>query len=141
MVKQIQTAQKALDPKRGLHHESAAKTSVNPVVAYRAAQATEQLSASLKKWFNFYNSYDPEFTWWMGMPYEDAQTALTDYQAFLKIKLAGIAEDERVPIIGDPVGREALLSELQDNMIPYTPEELIAIAQTEMDWCKMEIGR
>ena len=139
MVKQIQAVQKALDPKPEPNHESAEKTNVNPVVAYRAEQATEQLSASLKKWFSFYNSYDPEFTWWMSMPYEDAQKALTDYQAFLKIKLAGIAEDEKAPIIGDPVGREALLTELQDNMIPYTPEELIAIAQTEMDWCKKEM--
>src|SRR5437879_142728 len=32
-------------------------------------------------------------------------------------------------IVGDPIGREALLSELQSEMIPYTPEELIAIAE------------
>lgn len=31
-------------------------------------------------------------------------------------------------IVGDPIGREALMSELQSEMIPYTPEELIAIA-------------
>jgi hypothetical protein len=31
------------------------------------------------------------------------------------------------------------MAELQDNMIPYTPEELMAIAQTEMDWCKKEM--
>jgi len=139
MVKQIQAAQKALDPKPEIHHESDTKTKVNPVVAYRAAQSTEQLSESLKKWFDFYNSYDPEFTWWMAMPYKDAQKAMFDYQAFLKTKLAGIAEEEKAPIIGDPVGRVALLTELQDNMIPYTPEELMAIAQTEMDWCKKEM--
>ena len=33
---------------------------------------------------------------------------------------------------GDPIGRDALLSELQSEMIPYTPEELIEIAQKEM---------
>ncbi len=44
-------------------------------------------------------------------------------------------------IIGDPIGREALLSELQSEMIPYTPEELIAIANKEMAWCEAEMKK
>ncbi len=44
-------------------------------------------------------------------------------------------------IVGDPIGREALLSELQSEMIPYTPEELIAIAQKEMTWCEAEMKK
>ncbi len=44
-------------------------------------------------------------------------------------------------IIGDPIGREALLSELQSEMIPYTPEELIAIANKEMAWCEVEMKK
>ena len=31
------------------------------------------------------------------------------------------------------------MNDLADNMIPYTPEELIAIAQTEYDWCMREM--
>ena len=50
---------------------------------------------------------------------------------------AGDASD----IVGDPIGREALLSELQSEMIPYTPEELIAIAQKEMAWCESEMKK
>jgi uncharacterized protein (DUF885 family) len=44
-------------------------------------------------------------------------------------------------IIGDPIGREALLSELRSEMIPYTPEELITIAEKEMAWCENEMRR
>ena len=44
-------------------------------------------------------------------------------------------------IIGDPIGRDALLSELQYEMIPYTPEELIAIANKEMAWCENEMKK
>jgi uncharacterized protein (DUF885 family) len=44
-------------------------------------------------------------------------------------------------IVGDPIGREALLSELQSEMIPYTPEELIAIANKEMAWCEAEMKK
>ena len=44
-------------------------------------------------------------------------------------------------IVGDPIGRDALLSELQFEMIPYTPEELIAIANKEMAWCENEMKK
>jgi len=44
-------------------------------------------------------------------------------------------------IVGDPIGREALLSELQSEMIPYTPEELIALANKEMAWCEAEMKK
>ncbi|HEX5702096.1 MAG TPA: DUF885 family protein [Pyrinomonadaceae bacterium] len=44
-------------------------------------------------------------------------------------------------IVGDPIGREALLSELQSEMIPYTPEELIAFAEKEMAWCENEMKK
>jgi uncharacterized protein (DUF885 family) len=44
-------------------------------------------------------------------------------------------------ITGRPLGREALLSELAGEMIPYTPEELIAIAEKEFAWCDAEMRR
>jgi uncharacterized protein (DUF885 family) len=137
MVKQIAASRKALDP--GPHGEAVSNPKINPVVANRAALAVQQLSGNLREWFNFYNGYDPTFTWWIAMPYKEADKALASYQGFLKEKLVGIAPDDKTTIIGDPVGRDALMAELQDNMIPYTPEELIAIAQTEMDWCMKEM--
>ena len=30
-------------------------------------------------------------------------------------------------ILGDPIGREALLEHLANDMIPYTPDELVAM--------------
>src|ERR1700752_4507074 len=44
-------------------------------------------------------------------------------------------------IVGDPIGREALLSELRSEMIPYTPEEIIAIGEKEMVWCENEMKK
>jgi hypothetical protein len=35
------------------------------------------------------------------------------------------------PIIGDPIGREGLAADLAHEMIPYSPEELMAIAEKE----------
>jgi uncharacterized protein (DUF885 family) len=42
---------------------------------------------------------------------------------------------------GRPVGREALLNDLAAEMVPYTPEELIAIAEKEFVWCEAEMKR
>ena len=50
---------------------------------------------------------------------------------------AGSTDD----IVGNPIGREALMSELAFEMIPYTPEELIAIANKEFAWCEEEMKR
>jgi hypothetical protein len=44
-------------------------------------------------------------------------------------------------IIGDPIGREALMVELAAEMIPYTPEELIAIGWKELAWCENEMKK
>ena len=112
---------------------------VSKVVANRAVANIASLNQALKGWFDFYNGYDPVFTWWLDEPYKNATKALNDYSAFLKEKLIGISADDKTTIIGDPVGRDALVAELSDNMIPYTPEELISIAQTEMDWCMKEM--
>ena len=141
MVKQITAIRLQLDPKPqgAARTETAERPKVNPVTANRALLATGQLSAHLEEWFNQYNGYDPVFAWWVDQPYKDAQKALTSYSAFVKEKLIGIAPDDKTTIIGDPVGREALMNDLADNMIPYTPEELIAIAQTEYDWCMHEM--
>jgi hypothetical protein len=44
-------------------------------------------------------------------------------------------------IVGRPIGREALLSELAYEMIPYTPEELIRVAEAEFAWCEAEMKK
>ena len=146
MVKRIAAARAELDPpphgnssNSTAANEAGKRSKVDPVVANRAVQTTNDLITNLHDWFNQYNSYDPEFTWWVGQPYKDADKALTGYVSFLKEKLIGIPPDDKTTIIGDPVGRDALMDELADNMIPYTPEELIAIAQTEYDWCMREM--
>ena len=44
---------------------------------------------------------------------------------------SGMSAQDDEPIIGDPIGAEGLKADLEYEMIPYTPEELIAIAQKE----------
>jgi uncharacterized protein (DUF885 family) len=134
------------------------------VLASRAAREVAALRNTLRTWFTFYDGYDPLFTWWASEPYKAADTALQTYQTFLRERLAGLRpaaqpETQRAggppsgrvsptagaragesdDIIGNPIGREGLMNELAFEMIPYTPEELIAIAGRELAWCEEQM--
>lgn len=109
--------------------------------ANRAAQATASLRRTLRDWFGFYSGYDPLFTWWVADPHKVVDAELDLYAKDLREKLAGVKAGDDQAIVGNPVGREALLVELQFEMIPHTPEELIAVAEREYAWCEREMKR
>lgn len=110
-------------------------------VANRAARSVGSLRNTLRNWFNFYNGYDPNFSWWNAETYKAVDASLGSYQTFLLDKLVGIRADDKTTIIGDPIGRDALLKELEFEMIPYTPEELVEIANKEFAWCESEMRK
>lgn len=110
-------------------------------VAYRAAGETEALRASLKSWFTFGSGYDPQFSWWLDSPYKEADKALQDYAVFLKEKVVGVKANDPATIVGNPIGRDAVLGELAAEMIPYSPEELIKLANKEYAWCETEMKK
>jgi len=60
---------------------------------------------------------------------------------FQRPGIANARPGDSSDIVGDPIGREALLSELRSEMIPYTPEEIIAIGEKEMAWCENEMKK
>ncbi len=137
LTKQIRATQNTIDAT--LKDSKPAK--YKKTVANRSSGIIRDLRESLKEWFNFYNGYDPAFSWWVGEPYKSVDSALKDYSTFLREKVAGVRVDDENTIIGDPIGRDALMDELAYEMIPYTPEELIAIANKEFAWCEKEMKR
>ncbi|MFI5096628.1 MAG: DUF885 family protein [Candidatus Acidiferrales bacterium] len=148
MVKQVAKTRQAEEAglAEGDKTKGASSPDVQPIhakrtVARRAAHAVSELRKTLQDWFRNYSGYDPAFTWWVNEPYKEADQALEAYEVFLKERLVGIKPDDKTTIIGDPMGREALLLELRDSLIPYTPEELIALAKNEMAWCTKEMIR
>lgn len=110
-------------------------------VANRAARQLAGLRNSLRHWYGFFDGYDPVFTWWMGQPYKEVDKSLQDYGTFLRERVVGLKPDDKETIVGDPIGREALLASLAHEMIPYTPEELVVIANKEFAWCEAEMKR
>ncbi len=110
-------------------------------VASRAEGAIKGQQQALKSVFEFYDGYDPQFSWWVTKPYRRLDTTLTKFAAALKVKVdeASLPKDDGSGIIGNPTGREELLRLLQYEMIPYSPEELVEIANKEFAWCDAEL--
>jgi len=122
------------------------KDKVKPIkttktLAHRASKMVDSLDKTLKRWFDYYNGYDPVFTWWTGDPYKKVSDSLHNYRKFLREKIVGFKEGEEEPIVGDPIGKDELLADLAYEMIPYSPEELIEIANREFAWCDREMLR
>ena len=108
-------------------------------VAMRAVETIAALRKSLTSWFKHYDGYDPLFSWWLREPHKKFDKTLDEYAKFLREKVVGIKKDETDPIVGDPLGSDALLSDLALELIPYTPQQLIAIGEKEYAWCKAEM--
>ncbi|HYK09598.1 MAG TPA: DUF885 family protein [Gemmatimonadales bacterium] len=115
--------------------------SVKPtkVQAYHAWQIVRTLKATLASWYKFYDGYDPLFTWWAKEPYAKTDSALDNYAKTLRQDLVGWKPGDDEPIVGLPIGRDGLMADLRQQMIPYTPEELIAIARREFAWCRAQM--
>ncbi len=109
------------------------------VVAYRAANAVKDLRGNLREWYEFYDGYHPKFTWWAETPYEAVQDDLETYAQFLRREIVGVEEGAADPLIGDPIGAEALKTALRHAMIPYSPKELIALAEQELEWGRRQM--
>lgn len=110
------------------------RSGISPAIAWRAARQIEHLRSVLADWNTFYDGYDPIYSWWAREPYSRLDTALKDYVAAIDEHLVDIKPGKIPPIIGDPVLANGLRADLAVHMIPYTPEELIAIGQREFDW-------
>ncbi len=113
-----------------------APLAVSPLVANRTAGIVRSLAKTLAAWDRYRAGYDPLYTWWCERPYAAASKALDAYAKHLRETVAGVAESDDDTILGDPIGREALLVELRREFVPYTPEELMAIAERELAWCQ-----
>jgi uncharacterized protein (DUF885 family) len=110
-------------------------------VVLRAAREVEELRGALSKWLRERDGYDPLFSWWATKPAERLREALDAHARWLRDEIAKVPADDDETIVGDPIGREALLAELRGAWIPYSPEDLLEIADRELAWCERELVR
>ncbi|KAK5128147.1 hypothetical protein LTR08_004099 [Meristemomyces frigidus] len=99
--------------------------------AYRAVNVLGELKYRLSEWFGFYDGYDPAFTWWTKRPHEELLVELQQLIQTVRKEIIGVGKENDDNIVGQPVGREGLLADLDAEFIAYSPEELIEIADRE----------
>jgi uncharacterized protein (DUF885 family) len=157
-VRAVQSIAQQLDAQRTrLEGRLAGGERMTPLTGVRAAQQVGSLRNALDAWFGFYNGYDPAFTAKVAEPYRSLTQGLNAYARQLREKVGGLPPAPTPPagggrggrgapppgddIVGDPIGRVGLLEDLAGEMIPYTPEELIAIGEREYAWCEAEMKK
>jgi uncharacterized protein (DUF885 family) len=112
-----------------------------PLQAMRAADSVDAMRESLKSWLGNYEGFLPDFNWWIKQPYDEAAKALEGYAKYLREEIASIKGKDDAPLLGKAQGASNLQEQLAHEFIPYTPDELISIAEREFSWCESEMKK
>ncbi|MBW8687548.1 DUF885 family protein [Chitinophaga rhizophila] len=107
----------------------------------RGVSTARGLWTAIHSIYDFYNGYDPLFTWWVPAPYKKLDSVLKSYAVLWEQQAKALpgVKDDGSGIVGFPIGKDELVRQLQQEMIPYTPEELIEIANKEFAFCDAEM--
>lgn len=108
-------------------------------VASRTAARLAALQRTLESWFRHHDGYDPDFSWWCRTPWRDSNESLGALVGAVRRVLVD-ARSAGASLPGAPIGEAALLQELAFEHIPYTPAELVAVAEREFAWCDAEMA-
>lgn len=106
---------------------------------YAAGEAVGEIRRALASIYEFYNGYDPMFTWWVPKSYRALDSSLAAYTIQFTTKSSHLTPTDKSGIAGHPAGKEELVQQLNYEMIPYSPEDLIEIANVEFAWCDKEM--
>ena len=137
LAQMLQDASKAIDLKMEYRKSKPYK---DWQTADKASDVVLSLQKGLSEAYNFYYSYDPDFTWWVQEPFKKLDGKLTAYAESLKTNYSQTSvKDDGSGIIGKPIGKDALNESLAMAFIPYTPDDLIKIAEGQFAWCKNEM--
>lgn len=129
------TSMQSIDPQQAgttLNGLGQAMSQVEPPSDAIAIECLNEMRSSLERWRAFYVGYDPVLDWWIRQP---LKVIAKEFERLVQ------TPPEAGAIPGHPVGRDALLQDLRFEMLPYTPEELIAIGDREYDWCLVEMRK
>jgi hypothetical protein len=115
--------------------------SMDMTLARRGEEAVQGMQIRLKSTYEFYNGYDPMFSWWVPKPYQALDSTLQNYAKLIKSKgkLQTTQKEDISGIKGVPIGNDALIRQLGTEMISYSPDALIKLANEEFAWCDKEL--
>ena len=108
--------------------------------ANAANDALEDIYEGLENAFNFYHGYDIEFTWWAEKPFENLTSKWSTYADTIDVYFDATNEQiDESGIVGSPIGREEIERRLEFEMIAYSPQELIDIAEHQFAKAEREM--
>lgn len=108
--------------------------------ANAAYDALEDIYDGLENAFDFYHGYDIEFTWWAEVPFENLTTKWSTYANTINTYFDAANEQiDDSGIVGNPIGREEIERRLEFEMIAYSPQELIDIAEHQFAKAEQEM--
>jgi hypothetical protein len=107
--------------------------------AYLAA-AISELNEAIEEAYDFYYGFSPDFNWWVESPFEMLNESLASYAELAADHFDSEKEvvDES-GIAGNPIGEDEIHRRLAFEMISYSPQELIDIANEQYDWTLREM--
>lgn len=108
--------------------------------ANAAQNALEDIYSGLENAYEFYHGYDIEFTWWVEEPFNNLTSKWNAYadtiDAYFDVDNEQIDDSG---IVGNPIGREEIERRLEFEMISYSPQELIDIAEHQFEKAEQEM--
>lgn len=104
------------------------------------AEAIEELHDGITEAYEFYFGFDPDFTWWVEEPYKALNDSLKSYAEYAESHFdAGKESVDESGIVGNPIGEDEINRRLGFEMISYSPQELIDIANEQYEWTYNEM--
>ncbi|MBX3133597.1 MAG: DUF885 family protein [Gemmatimonadaceae bacterium] len=138
LAKQLDSLTRAV---RARAPQSAQIPRAERIVGLRSLDYLNDLQTQLRNWHRFSAGYDPQFSWWTADPFRRVTEGITGYQRAIREVIVGQRQGEEEPIIGDPIGAAGVTADLAFEMIAYTPQELLALAEKEFAWIEAEQRR
>ncbi|MEJ7560599.1 MAG: DUF885 family protein [Pedobacter sp.] len=126
---------------KALTTSDAVSPKLETTTAMFASNVGRDLRKANKTSFDFYNLYDPMYSWWVPATYKVTDSLLNVYSRNIakNVKVPETTKNEDPTLVGNPVGRAEIIRKLNQEMIAYTPEELIEMANKELAWCDKEM--
>jgi len=129
-----------IDQVKQLQDKLKKTSTIDPDDVATATAAINNARNTVQSIFEFYNGYDPLFSWWVPVTQKTLDETLNAYSTAFRAKAnSTLTASDKSGIVGVQAGRESLIRQLKNEMIPYTPEELIEIANKEFAWCEAEM--
>lgn len=107
-----------------------------------AMNMAQSLKQNLSDIYQFYNGYDPSFGWWVTTTYKRTDSLLANYNDSLNYYISkNVASNDGSHIPGVPIGKAEVERYLKYELIPYSPDELIDIANDQYAWCLKQMKK